>query len=231
MASSSVPLWAATVCVIAFGSLEAGSAEAGSRATEVERGPRRALDSLAWLRLARDIHSETNALRRNPPAYARHLERMLPRFEGRLLHRPGRPSLRTDEGPAAVEEAIAALKARRPMGPLQWSKGLRAAAADHVHDQGPVGGLEHTGTDRSDPARRASRYGRWVQGIAENIAYGEASARDVVIQLLVDDGVPARGHRNNILDPNWGVGGVACGPHLRYRQMCVMDYAVRYVER
>lgn len=226
MACSNGLLWTALACLVAFGGPEARNA-----AAEPASSPRPALDSTNWLRLARDIHTETNALRRDPSAYALHLERMLPHFEGRLLHRPGRPSLRTDEGPAAVEEAIAVLKARRPVGPLRWSKGLAAAAADHVRDQGPVGGLEHTGTDRSNPARRASRYGRWVQGIAENIAYGEASAREVVIQLLVDDGVPARGHRDNILDPNWGAGGVACGPHLRYRQMCVMDYAFRYVER
>ena len=98
-------------------------------------------------------------------------------------------------------------------------------------DQGPIGGLEHYGTDGSDPARRAERRGRWVSGMAENIAYGENPARDVVIQLLVDDGVPDRGHRNNILAGNWGVEGVACGSHRDYRQICVMNYAGRYVER
>jgi uncharacterized protein YkwD len=117
------------------------------------------------------------------------------------------------------------------VGPLRWSKGLAAAAADHVRDQGPTGGLEHRGTDKSDPARRASRHGRWLGAMAENIAYGENPAREVVIQLLVDDGVPDRGHRDNILDPGWTVEGVACGPHRRYEQMCVMDLAARYVER
>ncbi len=188
-------------------------------------------DSAEWGRLARDIHAETNAVRRDPSGYAEHLERMLPRFDGNVLRRPGRPYLRTDEGPAAVREAIAALKARRGISPLRWSEGLAAAAADHVRDQGPIGGLEHRGTDRSDPARRASRYGRWIRGVAENIAYGENPARAVVIQLLVDDGVPDRGHRDNILDPRWGAAGVACGPHRGYQQICVMDYAVKYVER
>jgi uncharacterized protein YkwD len=188
-------------------------------------------DTPDWRRLALDIHAETNSLRRDPAGYAEHLERMLPRFKGRLLERTGRPNLRTDEGTAAVREAIASLKARRPMAPLRWSKGLAAAAADHVRDQGPIGGLEHRGTDHSDPARRANRYGRWVQAVAENIAYGENPAREVVIQLLVDDGVPDRGHRDNMLGSNWGAAGVACGPHRRYQQMCVMDYAAKYVER
>jgi len=184
-----------------------------------------------WHRLARDIHDETNAVRHDPAAYAEHLERMLPRFEGKLLERPGRSHLRTDEGAAAVREAIVSLRARRPPGQLRWSKGLAGAAADHVRNQGPIGGLEHRGTDNSDPARRANRYGRWVQAVAENIAYGENPAREVVIQLLVDDGVSDRGHRDNILDPNWGAAGVACGPHRRYQQICVIDYAAKYVER
>ncbi len=188
-------------------------------------------DTTDWRRLAREIHAETNAVRRDPSGYAKHLEHMLPRFEGNLLERPARPHLRTDEGAAAVREAIVSLKAGRPVAPLRWSKGLAAAAADHVTDQGPIGGLEHRGTDKSDPARRVSRHGRWIQGVAENIAYGENPAREVVIQLLVDDGVPDRGHRDNILDPDWGAAGVACGPHRRYQQMCVMDYAARYVER
>jgi uncharacterized protein YkwD len=188
-------------------------------------------DTTDWRRLARQIHDETNAVRRDPAGYARHLEPMLSRFEGQLLERPGRPHLRTDEGAAAVREAIASLKARRPVPPLRWSKGLTAAAADHVRDQGPIGALEHRGTDNSTPAGRARRYGRWIQGIAENIAYGENPARGVVIQLLVDDGVADRGHRDNMLHPDWGAAGVACGPHRRYQQICVMDYATRYVER
>jgi uncharacterized protein YkwD len=178
-----------------------------------------------------DIHTETNLVRRDPAAYAKHLEAMLPHFEGKMLERPGRPTLRTEEGAAAVREAIAALRARRPMHQLRWSKGLAGATAEHVKDQGPIGGLEHRGTDGSNPARRAERRGRWVTAMAENIAFGDNPARQVVIQLLVDDGVRDRGHRDNILDGRWGAEGVACGPHRDYRQICVMDYAVRYVER
>lgn len=225
-------LWIALACLIAPG--RAGYAHItlarlhpGSTCHPSPLDP----DTTDWRRLARDIHDETNAVRRDPSGYAKHLERMLPRFEGKLLERPGRPHLRTDEGAAAVRQAIASLKARRSVAPLRWSKGLTAAAADHVRDQGPIGGLEHRGSDNSDPARRASRYGRWIQGVAENIAYGENPARAVVIQLLVDDGVPDRGHRDNILDPDWGAAGVACGSHRRYQQMCVMDYAAKYAER
>ncbi len=184
-----------------------------------------------WGRLAREVAEETNQLRRDPASYAPYLEAWLPKFDGLVMERPGRAFLRTEEGVPAVEEAIAALRAAPSAGPLQWSTGLARAAGDHVRDQGPIGGTEHRGTDGSDPARRMERYGQWRGGVAENIAYGENAARDVVLQLLVDDGVPNRGHRDALLDPGWGVSGVACGRHRDYGQMCVMDYAMGYEDR
>lgn len=184
-----------------------------------------------WSTLAREVAEETNRLRQDPASYVPYLEAMLPRFDGFVLERPGRSFLRTEEGAPAVQEAIAALRAARPVQPLQWSSGLARAAADHVRDQGPVGGTEHRGSDGSDPARRMERYGQWRGAVAENIAYGENPARAVVLQLVVDDGVPDRGHRDALLGADWGISGIACGRHRDYGQICVMDYAVGYQER
>jgi len=184
-----------------------------------------------WSALAQEVAEETNHLRSDPASYAFYLEAMLPRFDRFLLKRPGRSFLRTEEGAPAVQEAIAALRAARPVQPLQWSAGLARAAGDHVRDQGPIGGTEHRGTDGSDPARRMERYGQWRGAVAENIAYGENPARDVVLQLVIDDGVANRGHRDALLEADWGISGVACGPHRDYGQICVMDYAMGYEER
>jgi len=207
-----------------------GLAWAGSAGGQARAGPT-APRPPDWTGLARGLVTEANLLRRDPAGYARYLEVMLSRFDGPLLQRPGRPLLRTEEGESAVREAIAALRRTRPMPPLRWSPGLARAAGDHVQDQGPVGGLEHRGSDGSRPARRMSRYGDWRGGVAENIAFGVNSAREVIVQLLVDDGVPARGHRAALLDPGWGYAGAACGAHRDYAQMCVMDFAAQYAER
>lgn len=184
-----------------------------------------------WTRLAREVVDEANRMRRNPAAYAEYLDAMLPRFDGTLLQRPHRSYLRTEEGAAAVREAIRVLRVTAPMAKMEWSPGLALAARDHVRDQGPVGGTQHRGTDGSRPAQRANRHGEWRGAVAEAIAYGENPAREVVLQLLVDDGVPDRGHRTTLLDPGWGHAGAACGPHRDYGQICVVDLAAGYTER
>lgn len=174
----------------------------------------------------RALLDEHNAARTDPAGYAAHLEALLPHFDGSILRRPGsRVGLQTNEGPNAVREAIRALRQQTPLPTLAWADGLALAARDHVRDQGPSGATGHDGRDGSSMDSRIRRYGAWNGSAAENIDYGSANARDVLISLIVDDGVPSRGHRRNIFNPNLRVMGGACGPHTRYREMCVLDYA------
>lgn len=174
----------------------------------------------------RALLAEHNAARTDPAGYARHLEALLPHFTGTVLRRPGSTvGLQTNEGATAVREAIRALREQAPVAALEWSDGIFRAARDHVRDQGPRGATGHNGSDGSTMDSRLRRYGAWLSTAAENIDYGSANARDVLISLIVDDGVPSRGHRRNIFNPNIRVMGGACGEHTRYRTMCVIDYA------
>jgi uncharacterized protein YkwD len=46
-----------------------------------------------------------------------------------------------------------------------------------------------------------------------------------VIKLLIDDGVPSRGHRDNIFNSDYKVMGCFSGPHKQYNMMTCIDYA------
>jgi cysteine-rich secretory family protein len=177
------------------------------------------------------IINEMNLARREPAAYARFIEERLRYYDGKILRLPGLLILRTEEGARAADEAIRVLRAQQPVGPLTPTPGMTTSARDHVHDQGPRGVVGHDGSDGSTFDERVRRYGRWGISLTENISYGPSSPRDVVIDLIVDDGVRDRGHRHNIFDPVARVVGVACGRHTTYGYMCVMDFAGSYTER
>lgn len=173
----------------------------------------------------RAVVQEMSDARVSPRAYARHLRELREYFEGTLWKRPGRTPLRTDEGLAAFDEAIAFLEKTRPVGPLRFNEGLARAARMHARDIGPRGALEHVGADGSRLSDRLNRLGVWQGVIAENIGTSEDDPRQVVIQLLVDDGVPSRGHRHNLFNPELHQAGCGTAPHRDYRTVTVIDYA------
>jgi len=176
-----------------------------------------------------EVLNELNLARTNPQQFAEFLSQMRPHFKGNQLERPGELILVTEEGVAAVDEAISFLRSMAPLSALRPSRGLSLAAQAHVKDQ-RNGEMGHTGSDGSQPWDRMNRFGTWQDKVAENISYGGYSTRGVVIQLIVDDGVPDRGHRINIFNSEYRFVGVGCGTHARFNDMCVMDFAAAYSE-
>ena len=175
--------------------------------------------------LEASVLAEMNFARQRPAEYAGVLREIANHFEGNLLRMPGRIALSTEEGVSAFKEAIAVLDAAVPVGPLNHHSGLHLAARDHVLDTGPKGQTAHEGSDGSKPVDRINRYTRWLGSAGENLAFGPDTGRDVVAQLVADDGVPSRGHRKNILAGHFALAGVACGDHAKYRTMCTIDFA------
>jgi uncharacterized protein YkwD len=189
--------------------------------------------------LEKEVLHEINLARTQPQTYMAFLAQLRPHFVGTTLQHPGDiapatgrgAALVTHEGVRAVEEAIAFLRTTAPLPPLTISRGMSLGARDHVKDQGPAGGVGHQGRDGSYSDMRVNRYGRWQGRSAENIAYGIASARGITMTFIIDDGVPGRGHRHNLFEPQSHVVGVACGSHRTWQIMCVLTFAAGYVER
>lgn len=173
--------------------------------------------------VAREVEHQINLARTDPAAYARRLRAHRALYVGNVFREPGAAAVRSQEGVAAVDEAIAFLERQMPLPPLAANDILRLAAADHVADQGPRGVLGHESADGASFTDRIVRRGGAPSG-GENISYGGATGEAVVIQLIVDDGVPDRGHRTNIFRSGYVSAGAACGPHLTYRYMCVIDF-------
>ena len=151
------------------------------------------------------VLAEINYVRAHPQDYAR--------------------QLRGAEPTDATLEAIDYLESRSPAPPLSLSHGLEVSAARHAADEGEHDAFEHTGTDGSSAGERMRRAGVWAGVMAEVMAAGDESAQAIVRQLIVDEGVPGRGHRKDLLDPYLREAGVGCAPHPEYGTICVVDLA------
>ena len=184
--------------------------------------PATALD----LNLGKQVLAEINLARTEPRAYAGFLRELRRQFRGKYYLQPGSTTrIQTSEGVTAVDEAIRYLSRSKPLPPLTWSEGLAAAAAELAEEQGGSGATGHTGRQSHGVRERIERHGKWDRKIGENIGYGPKGARNMVMQLIIDDGVPDRGHRINTFSTDFTTAGVACGPHPRFGSMCVVDFA------
>ncbi|HEX9023120.1 MAG TPA: CAP domain-containing protein [Geobacteraceae bacterium] len=186
-----------------------------------------ALPSFAVERgLSRQVVAEISLARKNPREYANYLKEFRGEFRGNAYLLPGkRAMVETREGVAAVDEAIRYLARQRPLPPLAWSARLAAAAGDLAGEEGASGAIGHHGRAAGGPVKRILRHGERPAAMGENIFYGRGDARLVVMSLIIDDGVPDRGHRKNIFSPAFTSAGAACGPHPRFGALCVIDFA------
>ncbi|PZO57815.1 MAG: hypothetical protein DCF15_06240 [Phormidesmis priestleyi] len=180
-----------------------------------------------WATIEQNIITEHNRIRQNPQSYIPILEAYLARMnaQGNIPNGCGQNcTLTTNEGKPAVEEAIRFLRNQPAVGALTLSDNVARAAKAHAQDQqgGEVG---HTSSDGSSLSQRLTRFGVQPLSAGENIDYGSTTAQGVIISLIVDDGVPSRGHRTNLFSPNWTIAGAGCGSHAVYRTVCVIDYA------
>ena len=180
--------------------------------------------------IEKEVILEINKLRSDPARYAEeYIAPLAKKFDRKVLHYPGDNPLLTNEGVSAVHECVRVLKRQQPLPLIYPSPGLTKAARDHVKDQSKTGRTGHTGGDRSSMRNRVERYGQWQSTIAENIAYGAKTARQIVVYLLIDDGVRDRGHRKNMLNPGFRMVGVATGTHPEYGIMSVMNFAGGFI--
>ena len=104
--------------------------------------------------------------------------------------------------------------------PFKPERDLSAIAQEHARSSGEQGITGHEGFKK----RFEPLMGNPYQHVGENCSYGYERAIDIVLSLLIDEGIKSLGHRNNILAPDFNSVGVAIRPHKTYRVNCVMDF-------
>ena len=177
-----------------------------------------------------DLVRVINFLRESPSSFVDELEIHMSTFiddtmyertaNGQKIH------IRTNEGRAAVLSAIEFLRNQEPVCCMEGSPFLEKATTDHAVDLNSNQLAGHEGSDGSTVASRVERYASWSGCMAEIIDIGfNKSAMDVVVSLVVCDGVPSRGYRTNILDPSFKFIGSSIGPHGDFGYFSVIKLA------
>jgi uncharacterized protein YkwD len=199
----------------------------------------------------KDMIYEINRVRSDPRSYLPYIEPMLALAEQKLkedgkggrnysltttTYDGGKKQIDTtwhfinEEEVHALKTLVEDLKKWERLSILKPDQGIYKAAAKHAVDQEQHDWtLGHTGTDGSAPWDRITKFSPAMRFGNENIAGNSmiVTARDIVIQLLVDEGIPGYGHRYNLLDPQWT--HVACkGERFKgHMDWWIQDFGVK----
>ncbi len=111
------------------------------------------------------------------------------------------------------------LKKVNDLSPLLPQRDLYDAALEHATTMGKSGRIGH-----GNFSKRMKDYLKKYNVMAENCSYGSHDAIEIVMDLLIDEGISGLGHRKNILNENMLYVGVATAPHRKYETNCVQIF-------
>ena len=130
-------------------------------------------------------------------------------FFQRFLQKP----LENDPSNSYLSSLREKMYAMDPVSALVPDRALYESALCHAQSSGKSGYVGH--------ARVSAQCRKKYTG--ECCSYGAQSPLGVVMQLLIDEGVPGLGHRILCLLDGFRKIGVATAPHLRYGTTTVLD--------
>lgn len=140
---------------------------------------------------------EINLFRGNPRAYIKHVENYLREYK-----QAGWDAATTKDEIDSANELIRELQNTGPLTILLPNRKLHRVAVEHGEHMKQTGQITHSGADGTQPYQRIRKKAAMKDG-NENLVGGGNTVRESVIMLLVDSGIPNRGHRKVLMDSNW----------------------------
>ena len=173
------------------------------------------------------LYQELNKLRQDPRSYIPLIEAEMNTIKKNnvLKKKDSNLQIQTLEGKAAYEDAILFLQKQEPVSALEKEIRLSYAAQDLVKDIGERGVVTHQDKDGLYVSERIEKYCEWDFCANEVIEVSSKNAQDILISLLVDDGIRDRLDRRALFQRIYNYVGIACGPHLEYEIVTVLVFA------
>jgi uncharacterized protein YkwD len=176
--------------------------------------------------LEKELFSLHNELRMNPQSYIQKLKECLKYFRHKIFHPPGEDPIQTYEGQEAVYDAIQFLKTQKPVDRLEFNDNIARACKDHANDIGEKGLATHEGSDDKNISDRIEKYCEWDGATAESLDFGFKTAENIIINLLIDDGVKDRYQRLNLFNEKFKYIGIGAANHRDYGICVVFGYVM-----
>ena len=173
------------------------------------------------------LYKELNKLRQNPKSYIPLIEAEMKTLKKNnvLKKKDSSLQIQTLEGKTAYEDAISFLREQKEVNPLTKEIKLSYAALDLVTDIGERGVVSHQDKDGNYMSERIEKYCEWDYCANEVIEVSSKSATDILISLLVDDGIRDKLNRRALFQNVYNYVGIACGPHTEYEIVTVLVFA------
>ena len=146
-----------------------------------------------------------NLARINPVLFANTVVQQYPDKDGRFVNRKS----------YYYTSLLATMRKLKPMKLLYPDSLCYSSALCHAITTGKGGTVTHNRT--TDECRKKQYFS------GECCQYGYKTALDVLLSLLIDEGIPSLGHRSICLDSYERL-GVSIQPHSSYRYTAVLDF-------
>jgi hypothetical protein len=147
-------------------------------------------------------------------------------FSGNVLKFPGENSnLRTQEGPAAYEEAINFLLNVKPVPPIDMHTSLFKIANEYLKDARNV---SYDNLESLDIDKYIQKYGNFSGKFSRMMDFGGTTPRRVINNLVTCDGDQTRGYRLSLFSKDFKFIGVASGPYPTYNRFTILINCTKF---
>ena len=166
---------------------------------------------------------EHNKIRNSPSSYIQLLTETKKLFrKNNVLHFYNEMPFKTFEGTETIDEAINFLSNQKPLKSFILSSELIKSSKDIATELGKNGIVNHS----KNLPHYIEKYCEWGGMLCENLDFGTKQAQNIMIKLLLNDGIKERFQRLNIFKPELKYIGISQNSHIKYGICTVIHYAM-----
>ena len=173
-------------------------------------------------KIEEEIYRLLNNLRKDPDSFVDHVRDRKDCFDNEYYTESTGQKFKSESGVAHYEKCIVYLDAHEGSRELILSKELSNCAREHCEYLCKSGKFDHESSGKKNLDQRIKQYGNWRGCAGECVCLESSSALDVVLGLLIDDGVRNTENRNHLMNDEYHIVGIAFRTNHKVHQACAV---------